>query len=559
MSLTFIALVVLIFFGLGYMGYSRWITSRLGLDNSNPTPACTMTDGVDFVPARAPFLLGQHFSAIAAAGPIVGPILAGLAFGWLPTLAWIVLGAIFIGAVHDFSSLIGSVRHRGSSVAQIVQEYIGQRAYILFLIFIWLSLVYVITAFTDLTSSSFAEPEHGGGVASSSILYLGLAVLMGILMTRFKVSLRVATPIFLVLVGLVIWIGPSIPIRLPEMSGVRPVLLWDGIVLTYCFLASVLPIWLLLQPRGYLGGAFLYVSLVAGLVGLAIGGVRVQYPAFIGFVSSNGMPLFPMLFVTVACGACSGFHGLVSSGTTSKQIAKEGDCRPVGYGGMLLEGLVALVALSTVMMLAPNDPATKLGPDRIYAQGLASFVQQLGINPSFATAFVLLAFATFIFDTLDVATRLGRYILQELFKWEGNRGRVVATLATLALPAWFVTATLTDPSGKVVPAWRVFWTVFGTSNQLLAALTLLGLTIWLRKRNKPFWFAAIPCVFMTGITLWALGILLKGWLAKLPAGGTGLLDPVGATSLALMGLALTLLLEAFKVLKETWPSTASSR
>lgn len=549
MSLTLIAVVVLILFGFGYAGYSRFLARRFGLNNSNPTPACTMSDGVDFVPAKAPFLLGQHFSAIAAAGPIVGPILAGLAFGWLPTLAWIVLGAVFIGAVHDFSSLVGSVRHRAGSVAQIVQETIGQRAYGLFLAFIWLSLVYVITAFTDLTSSSFAEPVHGGGVAASSVLYLGLAVLMGVLMTRFKAPLKVLTPIFLLLLGLVIWLGPAIPIRLPQMISIRPVLVWDTIVLSYCFLASILPIWLLLQPRGYLGGAFLYLSLLFGLVGLAIGGVRVQYPAFIGFVSGSGMPLFPMLFVTVACGACSGFHGLVSSGTTSKQIAREGDCRPVGYGGMLLEGLVALIALSTVMMLAPGDPATKLSPDRIYAQGLASFVQQFGVNASFATAFVLLAFATFIFDTLDVATRLGRYILQELFGWQGAAGRIAATLATLALPAWFVTVNISDPAGHVVPAWRVFWTVFGTSNQLLAALTLLGLTAWLRRSGKPFWFAAIPGVFMMGVTLWALGFLLKGWLARGPLSGGFLLDPVGAASLGLMVLALTLLGEGVRVLR----------
>ena len=549
MSLTLIAAVVLLLFGAGYAGYSRLLSRRLDLNDSNPTPACTMTDGVDFVPAKAPFLLGQHFSAIAAAGPIVGPILAGLYFGWLPTLAWIVLGAIFIGAVHDFSSLVGSVRHGANSVAQIVQRYIGRRAYGLFLAFIWLSLVYVITAFLDLTSSSFAEAEHGGAVATSSILYLGLAVLMGIGMTRFKISLKAATPVFLLLVGLVIWMGPSIPIRLPAIAGIKPVLLWDGILLGYCFLASILPIWLLLQPRGYLGGAFLYISLIFGLVGLALGGVRVQYPAFIGFTSTRGMPLFPMLFVTVACGACSGFHGLVCSGTTSKQVAKEGDCRPVGYGGMLLEGLVALVALSTVMMLSPGDPATKLSPDRIYAQGLASFVQQFGIKPSLATAFVLLAFATFIFDTLDVATRLGRYILQELFGWQGRWGRSAATLATLALPAWFVTVTATDAAGKVIPAWQVFWTVFGTSNQLLAALTLLGLSIWLKKSGKPYGYAAIPGVFMMGMTLWALGTLLKGWFEKFSAGMGAVLDPVGVASLLLMGLALTLLAEGLKIFR----------
>ncbi|MBI1953391.1 MAG: carbon starvation protein A [Candidatus Omnitrophica bacterium] len=548
MGLTLVAVSVLILFGLAYLVYGRFVCREVALSDSAATPACTLADGVDFVPAKAPFLLGQHFSAIAAAGPIVGPILAGLAFGWLPTLLWIVLGAIFIGAVHDFSSLVGSVRHRARSVAQIVEEHLGRRAYALFLAFIWLSLVYVIVAFTDLTANSFAEPVSGGGVATASILYLGLAILMGIALTRFKLPLKWATLIFLPLLGLVIWFGQAIPARLPEVAGIRPVLLWDAVVLVYCFAASILPVWLLLQPRGYLGGLFLYISLAAGVVGLIAGGGKIQYPAFIGFTSAAGFPLFPMLFVTVACGACSGFHGLVSSGTTSKQVARETDCRLIGYGGMLLEGLVAVIALATVMMLSPGDPAAKLSPDRIYAQGLASFVQRFGVSAQFATAFVLLAFATFIFDTLDVATRLGRYILQELFGWQGRRGRMLATLLTLALPAWFVTVTLTDPSGRVVPAWRLFWTVFGTSNQLLAALTLLGLSVWLKRSGKPWAFAALPCLFMMGMTLWALGVLILGWAAKLKLGAS-LLDPVGLACLSLMILAVTLLAEGFRVLK----------
>ena len=553
MSLTLVAALVVLLFGLGYAGYSRRVARRLGLSDANPTPACTMADGVDFVPAKASFLLGQHFSAIAAAGPIVGPILAGLAFGWGPTLAWIVLGAIFIGAVHDFSSLFGSVRHRAQSVAQIVQEHMGQRAYLFFLGFIWLSLLYVITAFADLTSSSFAEPTSGGGVAMSSVLYLGLAVVMGVSITKLKLRLGPATLIFMPLLAGVIWAGQLLPLRLPELAGVRPAMAWNVLVLGYCFIASVLPVWLLLQPRGYLGGVFLYLSLIAGIVGLALGRMPVQYPAFLGFKSSAGVPLFPMLFVTVACGACSGFHGLVSSGTTSKQVAKETDCWPIGYGGMLLEGLVALVALSTVMVLPPLDPATSMGPDRIYARGLAAFVQQLGLSAQWATSFVLLAFATFIFDTLDVATRLGRLILQELFGWQGRWGRVLATVLTLAPPAWFVTATITDLSGKVIPAWKAFWVVFGTSNQLLAALTLLGLTHWLRRSGKPWLFVALPCAFMMAMTLWALGVLIQGWAVRVQSGGP-LLDPTALACALLMGLALGLLGEGIRLFRV--PATA---
>lgn len=549
MNLSVIALAVLLLFWLGYLLYSRFLARKIGLDDANPTPACAMSDGVDFVPAKAPFLMGQHFSAIAAAGPIVGPILAGLWFGWLPTLAWIVLGAIFIGAAHDFSALVGSVRHRAGSIAQIVQEQMGRRAYGLFLAFIWLSLVYVITAFADLTSSSFAQPEFGGGVATSSLLYILLAVAMGLCMVRMKMRLRTATAIFIPLVALAIWLGQRIPIVLPQVAGIRPVLLWDAILLAYCFVASMLPVWLLLQPRGYLGGVFLYAALAAGLVGLTLGGMQVRYPAFTGFTSAAGLPLFPMLFVTVACGACSGFHGLVCSGTTSKQVARESDCRPIGYGAMLLEGLVALIALSTVMMLVPGGEATSQSPDRIYAQGLATFVQQFGLPHGYAMSFVLLGFATFIFDTLDVATRLGRYVLQELFGWKGRWGAAAATLATLALPAWCVTVTVRDPSGQVIPAWKLFWVVFGTSNQLLAALTLLGLTLWLRRKGKAWAFAGIPCAFMMIMTLWALWTLLHGWWSKVQAGAAEWLDPVAVACVLLMLLALALLAETRRALR----------
>ncbi len=547
MSLTAIAGLVLLSFTAGYRFYSRLLAKKLNLDNTRSTPACSMSDGVDFVPAKAPFLLGQHFSAIAAAGPIVGPILAGLAYGWLPTLLWIVFGAIFIGAVHDFSALIGSVRHRAGSIAQIVEAHLGRPAYILFLLFIFFSLVYVITAFADLTAHSFAEENFGGGVAMSSSLYLILAVAMGAAIRLFHLPLRWATAIFLPLLLGVIWVGPLVPLVLPGVESLSSVVLWDGIILGYCFVASILPVWLLLQPRGYLGGIFLYVALLAGLVGLTLGGVTIQYPAFVGSRSASGFPLFPMLFVTVACGACSGFHGLVSSGTTSKQVSREGDCRLIGYGGMLLEGLVAFIALATVMMLSPAGEAAQIPPDRIYAQGLATFVQQFGIPYRFAMAFVLLAFATFIFDTLDVATRLGRYILQELTGWKGMSGRAIATLLTLLLPAWFLTVKVTDPLGKVIPAWRLFWTVFGTSNQLLAGLTLLGLTLWLKKSGKPWAFAAIPCAFMMVVTLWALMILLKAWLMKARRGL--FLDPVGVASLLLMALAAALLLEGAKALR----------
>jgi len=545
MSLFTVAAGACLLFVLGYAVYSRLLARWLDLSAERPTPACTLRDGVDYVPAKAPFLLGQHFSAIAAAGPIVGPVLGALWFGWLPALLWIVFGAIFFGAVHDFASLVSSVRHGARSIVELVHEHLGPKAHLLFMGFVWLSLIYVIIAFTDLTSSSFVDPAYGGGVAASSTLYLFAAAAMGLCLYRWRMPLALATAIFLPVVGLIVWFGQSIPLVVPSAWPVRPQLVWNGVILAYCFLASIIPLWLLLQPRGYLGGFFLYVTLAAGVVGVLVGGDRIQYPAFLGWTSQRGFPLFPLLFVTVACGACSGFHGIVSSGTTSKQIAREPDCRLVGYGGMLLEGLVAVVALSTVMLLAPGDAATQQSPDRIYASGLSHFVEQFGIDREFARSFALLAFATFIYDTLDVATRLGRYVCQELTGWKGRWGRVGATLATLALPALSVSWTVRDPMGNVVPAWKVFWTLFGTSNQLLAALTLLTITVWLKRTRRPWLVSALPAAFMLTMTCWSLALTIRPWAAGLLS-GRPTLDGIALVALILLGLAILVVVEGLK-------------
>ncbi|MBI3082746.1 MAG: carbon starvation protein A [Candidatus Omnitrophica bacterium] len=549
MSLFTIAISAAGLFVLGYAVYGGLLARWFGLSPTRPTPACSLNDGVDYVPAKAPLLLGQHFSAIAAAGPIVGPILAGLWFGWLPVLVWIVFGAILFGAVHDFSSLVGSIRHQARSIVELVHEHLGPRAHLLFMAFVWLSLIYVIIAFTDLTSSSFVEPTYGGAVAASSSLYLVAAVAMGICLYKWRMPLWLATVVFLPIVGLIIWGGQLIPLVIPDAWPVRPQLVWNGVILGYCVLASIVPLWLLLQPRGYLGGFFLYVTLAAGVIGLFLGGDRIQYPAFLGWTSQRGLPLFPMLFVTVACGACSGFHGIVSSGTTSKQIASEPDCRIVGYGGMLLEGLVAVVALATVMLLAPHDPAVQQSPDRIYANGLAHFVERFGVNREFARSFALLAFATFIYDTLDVATRLGRYVFQELTRWKGRWGGIGATLATLLLPALSVSWTVRDPAGNIVPAWKVFWTLFGTSNQLLAALTLLTITVWLKRTKRPWLVSALPAAFMLAMTLWSLALTVQPWLMGLVSGQPSL-NWIALIALILMVLAVLVILEAFKAFSD---------
>ncbi len=535
MALSWIALGVGIIFVLAYFTYGRFLARQLDLRDDHPTPAHEKNDGVDFVPAEKKFLLGQHFSAIAAAGPIVGPILAGLWFGWLPVLLWIIGGCIFFGAAHDFSSLVGSVKHKGASIAEIVRDYFGPKGHLFFLLFVWFSLIYVITAFTDLTSGSFVDAELGGGVAASSALYLLIGLAMGVALYIFKTPLKVATPVFLALVVAAIWFGQYIPIRIPDTELFASQKIWNFVLLGYCFVASIIPVWLLLQPRGYLGGFFLYGTLAAGVVGLFLGGEKILYPAFTGWTSPKGLPLFPILFVTVACGACSGFHGIVCSGTTSKQVAKESDCRLVGYGGMLLEGFVAIVALATVMVLAKSDALASGSPDRIYAEGLSRFVSHFGVPQGFARSFALLAFTTFIYDTLDVATRLARYIFQELTGLKGTVGKVAATLASLTIPLICVSLKMLDAQGNLVPAWKVFWTIFGTSNQLLAALTLMSLAVWLYRSGKAWWLAAIPMVFMLTMTVWSLVLMIKP-------------NAIGAVAVLLLVLTVLLVIESLAAL-----------
>jgi carbon starvation protein len=531
MRIATLVLGVVALFAVAYRLYGRFLTRVFQVDDRRTTPAHEVNDGVDYVPTGVGSLLPQHFSSIAAAGPIVGPILAGLWFGWLPALLWIVLGNILIGSVHDFSTLMISVRHQARSIAEVVSEEMGRRAYSLFLLFIWISLMYVIVAFTDLTASTFVAPEVGGGVATSSLLYLALSVLLGWMLTRWKVPARIAMGIAVLLLLLIIWGGQKIPIALSGFLGLAPAKGWGVAILLYCWVASVLPMWMLLQPRGTLGGYFLYASLAVGFSGLLLGGHTIAYPAFLGFESPKGAPLFPILFITVACGACSGFHGLVCSGTSSKQLAKEGDAHPVGYGGMLLEGLVAVVALSTVMMFAPGDPALTKGPTEIYATGLASLANVLGVPKEVAYSFGLLAFATFVYDTLDVSTRLGRYIFQELTGWREGLGRKVGGVATIAVPLLFL---LTTGEG----AYITFWPLFGASNQMLAGLSLLGVSVWLARTGRNLLYTLVPTGFILVITLWSLARFVA-------QGGIN-----AALSALLIGITLFLIIQAYRVVRQ---------
>lgn len=545
MSLSLLAAVVIAVLVLGYRTYGRFIARQFALANTPDTPAHTKADGVDFVPTRPFYLFGQHFSAIAAAGPIVGPILACDQFGWLPALLWITIGVIFIGAVHDFTTLVASVRHDARSIAEVVKNTLGPRAWIAILTFIWLALIYVIVAFVDVTASTFVTGDadaaglsfrfnQGGAVALAGTLYLVLAVIMGLVERILRPRLWISTLIFVPATFAVVWIGTQYSTLL--LLDWRT---WVILILGYCVVASLVPMWILLQPRGYLGGFILYAALLVGTLGIFFGGFEIKRPAFVAFdVGGPTGLLFPFLFVTIACGACSGFHGLVCSGTTSKQIDREAHCHPIGYGAMLLEAFVAVIALATIMIV---DPGVKQGPNATYAAGIGAFLHELvGVDPYIATTFGAMALSTFIFDTLDSATRLGRYILQELFGRSDRGSGIAATLLTVLVPLTFLLASKQG-------SYKLFWTLFGTSNQLLASLSLLAITVWLKKIGKPIWFTLIPMVLVFAVTAVSLGLQIK-LLDSATAGSAAWLN--GFVSLILLGLALILVIYALQAWRD---------
>lgn len=543
MSLSIIAISFMIILWLSYCSYGRFVSRHLDINDQHITPAHKKADGIDYVPTPRFYLFAQHFSAIAAAGPIAGPIMAAMMWGWLPALLWIALGVVLIGAVHDFLSLVVSVRHSAASVAQVAKEHLGSRAGIAMMVFIWLALIYVIVAFTDITAASFTGVTEelsasrinfnaGGAVAMAATLYLALAVIMGLVEHFLKPKLWITTVIFVPLTFCSVWLGTKYSTLL-----VFDAKFWCVLILAYCFLASLMPVWLLLQPRGYLGGFILYSVLAVGIFGMLFGGYEIKQLAFKTWDAEHMTgALFPFLFVTIACGACSGFHGLVCSGTTSKQIDKESHMQAIGYGAMLCEAMVALIALATVMIWSADD-ISGLKPGAIYGKGIGEFLVLLigSEHAHIAVTFGAMAFSTFVFDTLDVSTRLGRYLLQELFGgYDGKLPALLGALITVSVPMIFI--LMADQN-----SYLQFWSLFGASNQLLAALTLLSITVWLYQAKKRIAFTLLPMLFVLTITAWALGHLAY---TNLVSHQNAIQIVNGLISLSLIGLAAFLVFKA---------------
>ena len=548
--LLIVAAVILL---AGYVFYGSWLAKQWGVDPSRETPAHTMNDGVDYVPAKAPVLMGHHFASIAGAGPINGPIQAAI-FGWLPVLLWILIGGIFFGAVQDFSSLFASVRHNGKSIGNVIEENVGKKAKRLFLVFAYLTLLLVVAAFASIVVGTFngfdAEGQKivaNGSTATISVLFIFLAIVFGALVYRKNAPLSIATIVGIAAIIGCIAIGLKFPIFFSSNF-------WLLIILIYIFIASVTPVWILLQPRDYLNSFLLYGMMIAAVVGIFGSQPVINLPAFTGLKGINGNSyLFPILFITVACGAISGFHSLVGSGTSSKQLNSEKDAKLIGYGGMLIECGLAVIALITVGVLFTDGAMPAGTPTQIFATGIASMFSAMGFDAAYDTAYalIILSVSAFCLTSLDTSTRLARYMFQEFFIEEGEDVSKLTGYKKLCANKYFATLVTVAIGGLMaVGGYAKIWPLFGSANQLLAALALLAVAAWLGnigKNNKMFIF---PMIFMLVATLSALVITLITNIKALSA-GTGSLTTEGIQIVfivLLIGLAINLAAEGSRVI-----------
>ncbi len=550
----------------GYIFYGGWLCKQWGVGESKkPTPAHEMEDGVDYVPAKAPVLMGHHFSSIAGAGPITGPIGAAM-FGWVPVVLWILIGGIFFGGVHDFGALFASIRHKGQSIGEIISTNMSKRAKMLFTIFAYLTLILVVAAFASIVATTFgavvdeagaidqAASATNASVAMVSLLFIVIAIVFGFMVYRRNASMAVSTILGVVAIALCMVIGMNFhPIYLTTNT-------WMIIVGIYITIASVTPVWILLQPRDYLSSFLLYAMLAVALVGVVIShagmGGADGLAAFNGFAVDNGngmQYLFPVLFTTVACGAISGFHSLVSSGTTSKQLDKETDAKPIAYGGMLLECVLAVITVCAINFAYKNGITA--GATAIFAGGISQMyggIASEGVVTVLNTLLVL-TYSAFCLTSLDTATRLARFMFQEFFLEPGQTVDDIKDGWKKTLVNPYVATIITVILGVVLgmTGYSKIWGLFGAANQLLAGIGLLAVATWLGnvgKNNKMF---LLPMGFMIIVTICSLCVTVKNQLGIISAGGADW-GPYAQVILAviLIVLAIVLVIEGIQTLSK---------
>ena len=496
MNLIVLIIISAIILITAYYTYGKYVSKKLGVDNSNITPSNTLEDGIDYVPTKSPIVLGHHFVSIAGAGPIIGPVIA-VAFGWIPAVIWIIIGGVFFGAVHDMASMLASLRHKGKSIGYVIEKQIGAKGKVLFLIFSFSTLILIVGVFADIIAKTFI---NNPSVASSSILFIILAVVFGVVnkaLKNSKYAFVITSIIGVVLMYFFVYLGKFIPINIGYN-------LWVIILLGYAFIASVTPVTLLLQPRDYLTSYLLYGLIIAAVIGIFIANPEVKMDNDIVFKSPDLGYIFPVLFVTVACGAISGFHSLVASGTTSKQLNKESDAKIVGYGGMLIETFLAILSVIAVMVISREEYVSQLlnhGPVSLFADGLGKIIAAIGISKQMATSFVALTVSAFALTTLDTCTRLARFTFQEYFDdKEHSTIKKVGANRYIATTVVILSSIVLLSTGE----FDVLWPIFGSANQLLAALALLAIAVWLIKKRINASFVLIPMYVMFAVALSSL-------------------------------------------------------
>ena len=506
-----IVLIGIVALGAGYLLYGRWLANKWGLDPKAKTPAYTHEDGEDYVPSSKFTVFAHQFSSIAGAGPVTGPILASV-FGWVPVLLWLIFGGLFFGAVQDFGALYASVKNEGKSIGMVIEKYIGRTGRKLFMLFCWLFTLLVIAAFTDMVAGTFngidaatGDKSYANGAAASiSMLFIVVAVIFGLIQKKvgkMKEWIRAVVAIGLLVVMFAI--GMFVPLYATKTT-------WIYIIMAYLFLASVMPMWLLMQPRDYMT-TFMLLGMIAGaVVGVLVAHPAMKLNAFNGFAvadaAGNTSYLFPTLFVTIACGAVSGFHSLVSSGTSSKTISNEKDMPMVGYGAMVVESLLGIVALVVVGAVAVNGtkPAD-LTPFAIFSSGVAGFLEKMGLPVQLATVFMTMCVSALALTSLDSVARIGRMSFQELFYGD--------TTDTSKMPAWqkvftnkYFATVITLFFGYLLTlgGYNNIWPLFGSANQLLAALVLIAVSVFLKTTGRTGWTLYAPMFIMLAVTFTAL-------------------------------------------------------
>ena len=513
-GLMLVGLAIVVFVA-AYLGYGRWLVKTWGIDPKAKTPAVALEDGQDYAPASRFTVFSHQFSSITGAGPVTGPIIAAM-FGWAPALLWLLIGGVFFGAVQDFTALYASVKNQGKSMGMIIEQYVGKTGRRLFLLFCWLFTLLVLAAFADIIANTFngmtkdgALNVPGAQAASISMLYIFVAMGFGEYIRRFNPSGVVKFLVAVVLVIAMFAVGMQFPLFFDAQT-------WRYVTFGYCFIASVLPMWLLMEPRDYLSAFLLLGMVFGGVVGVVVANPTINMPAFVGF-TVNGQSLFPILFITIACGAVSGFHSLVSSGTSSKAVANETDMLPVGYGAMLVESMLGVVALVIACAAASNGVMPKGTPFQIFAGSIGGFFKMFGLPAGVSACVITMCVSALAMTTIDSVARIGRMSFQELFT--PSEGEAPGSFASLCMNKYFSTViTLFLAYFLCLAGYMNIWPLFGAANQLLSALVLISLAVFLRTTGRKGWMLYVPMTFMFFVTMTALVMSVYGIVTKLSAG-----------------------------------------